>query len=65
MTEYDRALRIAPDHWRAWYGLGTALEETGRADAAAHAYRMALRRNPTLGAARQRLRALGDPTPPP
>lgn len=48
---YERALRLDPDHARAWMGVGALERATGELRAAAEAYQRALRTDPTLAEA--------------
>jgi tetratricopeptide (TPR) repeat protein len=46
ITQYDKALKIAPDYAEAWYDLGLALDQMGRLDEAITHYRKAVQLNP-------------------
>ncbi len=48
---YEAALRINPDHARAWMGVGALERATGTLQDAAAAYQRALRADPSLGEA--------------
>ena len=48
MTEYRAAIRLKPEYADAHYGLGDAVKEQGKLEAAATEYRTAIRLKPSF-----------------
>ena len=55
MSDLKRALLLDPQHYKALYGLGNVLIELGDKKGALEAFRKALKVNPFLDSARQRV----------